>query len=288
VVLAANTKYWVVGTSTGTFLENGGNGWCGQAGLTATGVGTLPSEAAATYYSGTWYAAEKTQFFAVYGTISTPATLSTFTATPGATQVDLAWSTASEVATSGFNIWRSDAADGTYTKLNAALIPATGVSPAGASYTWSDTSLSYNYAVFYKLEDIDANGLSNLHGPVSATEVTNTLRTFQASPASIFLGGGSTLSWTVIGSPTLTLDGTAVSGTSSWVTPTANKTYSLSDGQSSQTATVSVRTFAFTDMAALSRVWGSVKGDATYNACYDLNGDGKVDDADVDLCFTGF
>ena len=40
-------------------------------------------------------------------------------------------------------------------------------------------------------------------------------------------------------------------------------------------------------VAGLSLAWGSVKGDATYNPCYDLNGDGKVDDLDVALCLKG-
>ena len=48
-----------------------------------------------------------------------------------------------------------------------------------------------------------------------------------------------------------------------------------------------MKPFGLTDMAGLSSAWGSTRGDARYNPCYDLNGDGRVDDADVALCFLG-
>jgi hypothetical protein len=40
-------------------------------------------------------------------------------------------------------------------------------------------------------------------------------------------------------------------------------------------------------MAGLSRAWGHVRGEASYDPSYDLNGDGRVDDLDVALLFKG-
>jgi hypothetical protein len=221
---------------------------------------------------------------------ATVITLASFTATPRATQVVLNWQTGSEVDTAGFNLWRSASATGTFTKLNAVIIPAQGSGAGGASYTWTDGNLSAGQTWYYKLEDIDTFGASTLHGPISATVgATSPILSFQATPTDIFLGGGSLLNWTTAGSPALSLSGIGpVSASSLWVTPQASTSYVLSDSQGDQNmTTVMVKPFGLLDMPGLSKAWGSVKGDANYNPSYDLNGDGKIDDADVALCFKG-
>jgi hypothetical protein len=220
----------------------------------------------------------------------TEVTLTSFTATPTATQVKVAWQTGSEVDTAGFNVWRSASATGAYTKVNGAILPAQGSGVSGASYAWTDTNVSVGQTWYYKLEDIDTHGVSTLHGPVSATVgATSPILSFQATPADIFLGGGSLLNWTVTGSPALSLVGLGpVSASSLWVTPQASTSYTLMDGLGNQTlTTVNVKPFGLLDMPGLSKAWGSVKGEANYNPSYDLNGDGKVDDADVALLFKG-
>jgi adhesin/invasin len=115
------------------------------------------------------------------------------------------------------------------------------------------------------------------------------LVTFQASPDMVFLGGGSLLSWTVNGSPALSLSGVgAQSGTSLWVTPTADTTYTLSDSQGDQLQmVVNVRSFTLEDLAGLALAWGSSTGQTSYEPQFDLSGDGKIDDADVALCLAG-
>ena len=217
-------------------------------------------------------------------------TLTSFTATPKATQVVVAWQTGSEVDTAGFNIWRSASATGTFTKVNATVIPAQGTGVGGASYTWTDTNVSAGQTWYYKLEDIDSSGVSTLHGPVSATVgATSAILSFQATPTDIFLGGGSFLNWTVNGSPALAIAGLGpVSASNLWVTPQSTTPYTLTDGLGDQNlATVTVKPFGLLDMPGLSKAWGSSKGDANYDPSYDLNGDGKVDDADVALCLKG-
>jgi len=120
----------------------------------------------------------------------------------------------------------------------------------------------------------------------AAAQADSALLTFQASPATVFLGGGTLLSWTSAGSPSISLGGIGTqSGSSLWVTPKACTTYSLDDTQGDQLqATVSVRSFTLADLAGLAQAWGSSSGGAAYDARYDLNGDGKIDDSDVALC----
>jgi hypothetical protein len=98
----------------------------------------------------------------------TAVTLISFTAEAAADHVILAWETASEPENEGFNVWRSEAADGEYTKLNAALIPAQGNADTGASYAYTDTTMVKGVTYYYQLEDVDIHGVSTFHGPVSA------------------------------------------------------------------------------------------------------------------------
>ena len=68
----------------------------------------------------------------------------------------------------GFNIYRADA-DGEYVKINAEIIPAKGTSANGAAYQFVDNGVQNRKTYWYKLEDINLKGNSNVHGPVSAT-----------------------------------------------------------------------------------------------------------------------
>jgi hypothetical protein len=252
----------------------------------ATGYGASMTDA----YTTVVAPAAMTTNTAFRGVAFTPGTttvvsLTSFTAQGLANQVNVTWSTGSEVDAAGFNVWRADKADGTFAKVNAALLPAKGVSPAGASYTWNDPNVSVGQTYFYKLEDVDTSGVRTLHGPVSATVgATSAILSFQATPPSIFLGGRSLLNWTVNGAPALSILGMGpVTGSSLSVAPTATTSYTLTDGKATSLATVTVRPFALKDLPGLSKAWGSAKGQAAYDPCYDLNSDGKVDDTDVAL-----
>ena len=105
-------------------------------------------------------------------TTSTPPTLinlSSFTATPKFSKVIIQWSTGSEIDNAGFYIYRATAENGEYEKINNVLITAEGSATNGASYTFTDTDVQNRRTYYYKLEDIDLNGKSTMHGPVSAT-----------------------------------------------------------------------------------------------------------------------
>ena len=86
---------------------------------------------------------------------------------PGARTI-LSWKTAAETDNAGFNIYRSETADGEFVKLNAALIPAKGSVTEGASYTFVDWRTERGKTYYYKLEDVDLAGNTTFHGPVSA------------------------------------------------------------------------------------------------------------------------
>ncbi|MCF6148545.1 MAG: PEF-CTERM sorting domain-containing protein [Candidatus Kuenenia sp.] len=85
--------------------------------------------------------------------------------TAGNGSVILLWETAVEIDNAGFNLYRSDAPGTRYNKINETLIEAAGGSFSGASYRYTDTPGEGTF--FYLLEDVDYNGVSTLHGPVS-------------------------------------------------------------------------------------------------------------------------
>ncbi len=95
--------------------------------------------------------------------------LGSFTAQAQPGLVHVAWSTLSEVDNAGFNLWRSQAAEGGYEKLNAQLIPAQGGPTQPASYAFDDDAVTDGVTYYYKLEDVSIYGQSTLHGPVWAT-----------------------------------------------------------------------------------------------------------------------
>jgi hypothetical protein len=105
----------------------------------------------------------------VRGPEPTLITLSSFTATPSNHKVILEWTTESEVDNSGFNLYRTKSEEGKYVKINDSLIPAQGSPTQGATYQFIDDGVKNRTTYYYKLEDIDLNGVSTLHGPVSVT-----------------------------------------------------------------------------------------------------------------------
>jgi len=100
--------------------------------------------------------------------VPTLITLASFTAEPGNKSVLLVWETESETDNAGFNVYRSESADGEYLKINDQLIAAAGSPAQGASYSFVDDSVKNRKMYYYKLEDIDTSGKSTFHGPVQA------------------------------------------------------------------------------------------------------------------------
>jgi hypothetical protein len=107
--------------------------------------------------------------FVYENTSPTAINLSSFAAVPKNHRVIVEWETESETDNAGFNIYRAESQDGEYIKINADLIPVKGSAMQGASYTYIDTMLKNGMPYYYKLEDVDLNGKSTFHGPVTAT-----------------------------------------------------------------------------------------------------------------------
>jgi hypothetical protein len=81
----------------------------------------------------------------------------------------LEWVTETELDNEGFNLWRSGEKYGEYLRINPYFIPAKGEAGFGAEYSYTDYNVTNGLIYYYKLEDIDINGKSTFHGPVSAT-----------------------------------------------------------------------------------------------------------------------
>ena len=95
--------------------------------------------------------------------------LSSFTVKASNGRAKLEWVTESEIDNAGFNIWRADAENGEYVKLNDEIIPAKGSAIKGAKYFYTDHTAKNRKTYFYKLQDLDVYGTSTFHGPASVT-----------------------------------------------------------------------------------------------------------------------
>ncbi len=71
------------------------------------------------------------------------------------------WTTASELDTAGFNIYRSDSPDGEFVRINQTLIPASPDPLTGGSYEFKDPNVTPGKTYYYVLEDVDNNGLTH-------------------------------------------------------------------------------------------------------------------------------
>lgn len=104
---------------------------------------------------------------------ATAVTLSSFSAkaqgfsAPG--QISVAWATGSEINTAGFNLYRSESAQGPYVRINSELIPASNDALAGGKYQYLDKNTVAGHTYYYQLEDIELNGASVRHPAVKVT-----------------------------------------------------------------------------------------------------------------------
>lgn len=81
-------------------------------------------------------------------------------------EVIVEWTTASELDTVGFNVYRSDTKDGQYQLVNESLIPGSSDPLTGGSYTYRDSDVKPGGTYYYQLEDIELDGSSNSFGPI--------------------------------------------------------------------------------------------------------------------------
>lgn len=105
--------------------------------------------------------------------IQVPVKLTSFSATldrsgpSGGEVVKLEWRTAWEANNAGFNVLRSRSSTGQYEKINRQLIAVR----QDGQYVFIDDKVEVGGRYYYKLEDLDHNGNTAVHGPL-AIEVT--------------------------------------------------------------------------------------------------------------------
>jgi len=98
-----------------------------------------------------------------------PVELSSFTAENLNGLIEIKWTTESERENIGFNLYRSDAKDGRYVKINGEMIKGAGNSTTTLLYKFVDNRLENHQTYYYKLEDIDVEGRFAYHGPIEVT-----------------------------------------------------------------------------------------------------------------------
>ncbi len=88
-----------------------------------------------------------------------PVALSAFTAKRVEGAIVISWATESELNNAGFNLLRSDARNGTFTKINSELIAGAGTTGERNDYSWTDTSAKPNVVYYYRIEDVSNAGV---------------------------------------------------------------------------------------------------------------------------------
>ena len=123
--------------------------------------------------------------------------------TPAASVVLVEWTTESEVDMAGFNLYRSDSPAGPYVKVNDALIPGASDALLGGEYAYTDTNVVAGQTYYYKLEDVELDGATVLHGPIEVVAEASSTSSFASLAAwwplavliAVLALGGVTLSW---------------------------------------------------------------------------------------------
>jgi len=101
---------------------------------------------------------------------SLPVSLQNFYAVPGSGKVTINWITESETENLGFNLYRSTKASDQFSVISDQLIPGHGSCSEMHKYSYVDRDVVNGVTYFYKLEDVDYAGKTELHNKVvSAT-----------------------------------------------------------------------------------------------------------------------
>jgi hypothetical protein len=95
--------------------------------------------------------------------------LSRLDAEAGDAEVLLSWDTASEFRNLGFHVWRRLDGETEYRRVTPGLVLGRGTTDLAAHYAFRDAPVENGRLAEYVLEDIEVDGRSTWHGPVSAT-----------------------------------------------------------------------------------------------------------------------
>ncbi|MBN1998140.1 VCBS repeat-containing protein [candidate division KSB1 bacterium] len=97
--------------------------------------------------------------------IPVPVELADFNAVQDKNCVLVSWQTATETVNRGFNIYRRIENNGSFTKINPAVIPGAGTTSSAQKYSFTDSNISPSTIYYYKLEQIDLDGETTFYGP---------------------------------------------------------------------------------------------------------------------------
>jgi hypothetical protein len=111
--------------------------------------------------------------------------LAGFAASAEGSHVRVTWETMSEQGNQGFNLLRGTSAEAPERQLNETLIASEAPeSSEGYSYEWVDAEVQAGTTYYYWLEAVEASGMTNRTGPVSATYEAPTAVTLEGLAAS--------------------------------------------------------------------------------------------------------
>ncbi len=85
------------------------------------------------------------------------------------TRIIVEWTTATEINTAGFNLYRGESEQGPFVKVNDQLIAASPDAVTGGKYRFEDAGVQAGKTYYYQLEDIEYGGASARHGPLIIT-----------------------------------------------------------------------------------------------------------------------
>jgi len=123
------------------------------------------------------------------GDISLPVQLLYFTAGAGDAEVKLHWATGAEINNLGFIIDRSLEKEGVYEELAShetyPELKGAGNSSTPRQYSFQDQTVFNGLTYYYKLSDVDLNGVRREHGPVWATPIAARIDPDNEKPASV-------------------------------------------------------------------------------------------------------
>ncbi len=77
------------------------------------------------------------------------------------------WTTASEVDSFGFDVFRGESAEGPFERLNTKPIAGAGTSDESHSYAWVDDTIDPAKEYYYYVESISIDGVREKFTPVS-------------------------------------------------------------------------------------------------------------------------
>jgi hypothetical protein len=84
--------------------------------------------------------------------------------------VRVEWATATELDTTGFNVYRGASPDGPFdVKVNAELIPPAADPLVGGRYAVTDETARAGVRYYYQLQEVERTGRVNTFGPIAAT-----------------------------------------------------------------------------------------------------------------------